>query len=201
MHQDFAQVKSPAGFTLIELIIAIVIVVILTTIGVAGFNSASRANAIQQQAQEIKSLARKLRTDASAAVKPTGTCQTSGAVYGTYITFTSGSSNVTYGTSCWSPTSVAAPGTDYSPATATKSLSSPISISSATQTIFYAFDGGVYFFPTVPTRTDILGASTPASIYKVVITDGTTSRDYQIAFSPTGLVCEERSGSNFCAGG
>lgn len=202
--------KTSVGFTLIELILAIVIVVILTTIGVASFNSANRANNILQQAQEIKSLARKLRTDATAAVKPStcpstpSTPSTDSSVYGTYMIFVSGAISINYGTSCWSPTSVPAGSeVNYSPPDSIKSLPTGINISSATFTVLYDFNGNVFFFPFSSsvslTRAVILAATPAATTSKVVITDGTSSRDYQIDFSPTGLVCEEKSGAINCA--
>ena len=211
MNKILAQFKSKSGFTLIELIIAIVIVVILTTIGVASFNSASRANAVQQQAQEIKSLARKLRTDASAAVKPSS-CATPGSFYGTYINFQEGSGTISYGTSCWQDST-----NDESPTASTKNLATGITVrtvsTSTNLTIFYNFDGKVFVFDCAtscasgnniniaPTQTEIGSATASVSVENIVITDTEPTRDYRINFSPTGLVCEEKDSiPSVCAG-
>lgn len=210
MHKSLAQIKTAFGFTLIELIIAIVIVVILTTIGVAGFNSASRTNAVRQQAQEIKSLARKLRTDASAAIKPSGDCSlaaNNASIYGTYLNFVQNDTKVTYGIMCFNQGSG-----DYSTQN-TKTLPTGLILGSNISgyqnfTVFYSFNGDVAFYllpvgTYYPSRDEV---ENNTSSYKVVgatrrivvISDGTTvinfgnGNRYSVGFSITGLVCDQK---------
>lgn len=175
---------------MIELIIAIVIMVILTTIGVASFNSASRANAIQQQAQEIKSLARKLRTDASAAIKPSGNCQSLGEVYGTYITFQLNSANYSYGAACFDKTT---PATSYSTPSTETLPTGMIFTGSGNLTILYSFNGTVGSTTNAAPPVSGNFPSALSSVTYLTINDGTASRNYRIGFSPSGLVCEEKA--------
>ena len=105
MLNKLSQTKSSNhGFTLVELLISIAIIVIVSAVGIAGFNSASQNSAVKSQAQEIKTLIRKLRTDAGAALKPTGACTNDGIVYGSYIKFPINGTSITYGTSCFNKT-------------------------------------------------------------------------------------------------
>ena len=201
--------KRQLGFTLIELIIAIVIMVILTTIGVASFNSASQSNAIQQQAQELKSLARKLRTDASAAIKPAGDCSlpvNKAVIYGTYLYFKNGSSDYYYGIACFNPTTA----TSYSSINHSN-LKTPLLFGGFTQNymaLLYTFDGQVvtYTFNTglpapviqtidfdPPLLFEKDGVPIANQVQDLLITDGTASRNYRINFSASGLVCEEKA--------
>src|SRR3989344_3103497 len=64
------KILTQKGFTLVELLVAVVIIVILSTIGIASFNTANSRNELQNQAKELQSTMRKLRTDSVAAVKP-----------------------------------------------------------------------------------------------------------------------------------
>ena len=207
MHKVLAQIKTPYGFTLVELILAIVIVVILTTIGIASFNSASKTNAVSQQAQEIKSLARKLRTDATAAIKPAGDCSlpaNSAVVYGSYLYFKGGASNYYYGTACFNPTTALS----YS-SVKQGNLKTPLTFTGLGgdyKALLYTFNGHVitYTFPDPGTDPVItaaeFGLSELLNTTNIKITDGTASRDYRINFSATGLVCEEKASiPAFCA--
>lgn len=150
------------GFTLIELLIAIVIITILSSVGIASFNGISRSNAMQQQAQEIKSLARKLRSDATAGVKVvTGattatSCKSvdadpdAGILYGAYINFQNNANTINYGISCWENSTI-----DHSPAASVKTLPQGMVIwringvtipTDVNTTIFFSFEGKVYVF-------------------------------------------------------
>lgn len=222
---------TQTGFTLIELLISIAIIVILSTIGIASFNSSSSKNVVQQQAAEIRSLARKLRTDAGSAIKPsscptTSTPATNSSVYGSYITFWSNlpgdPSTISYGISCWDGS-----GTDRSPIASSKTLPAGIKITAVGAgagvngvTIFYTFDGKVIYFncevecgTTIPYPTNnnlnkapnlfslvnVSATDLPVTLITVRISDSTVSRDYQINFSRTGLVCEQKYPLNTCA--
>lgn len=218
MHKNLAPIKTAFGFTLIELIIAIVIVVILTTIGVASFNSASRANAVRQQAQEIKSLARKLRTDASAAIKPSGDCSlaaNNASIYGTYLNFAQ-TDTVTYGVLCFDQ------GTnDYSTVN-TKTLPTGLKVGQtgfSNLTVFYSFTGGVEFFSLAagifhPTRAQLEDPSSctgPPCLWlngvtrlSFKVTDwpvfgANSGNRYNINFNTTGLVCEQKYPLSSCS--
>jgi prepilin-type N-terminal cleavage/methylation domain-containing protein len=204
---------KPFGFTLIELMIAIVIITVLSSVGIASFNGISRSNAMQQQAQEIKSLARKLRSDATAGIKTSGNCATNGSLYGAYINFNStvgSNSTISYGISCWANST-----TDYSPTPPlSKTLPTGLTVSSVSSytnmTIFYSFDGKVSKFDCAslaakctdtnnlnkniaPDQAQIVAPAAINSAEYVVISDGTGSRNYRINFGPTGLVCEEKA--------
>lgn len=209
-----AVAERSEGFTLIELMIAIVIITVLSTVGIASFNGISRSNAIQQQAQEIKSLARKLRSDATAAVKPSGNCSlpaNNASIYGTYLYFKNNTSTYYYGVACFNPTT----STSYS-TVSQADLKSPLLFNFAGgndyMALLYTFNGQVasYTFNTGGAPVIAIGdfalpllferAGVSVSIQEIIITDGTASRNYRINFSPTGLVCEEKASiTAFCA--
>lgn len=210
MQKSLAQLKFSLGFTLIELIIAIVIVAILTTIGIAGFNSASKVNAVKQQAQEIKSLARKLRTDATAAVKPAGLCQTNGVLFGTYINFSRNTNVIDYGVSCFDSTGT----NDYSTHNEFNLNQGLLQGTGYTTnlTIFFSFNGNVVFYDfsafvgrSAPIYDNLInltnaypsGAGNPQT-FPVTVTDGTSignGNRQQVTFKYSGLICDERLGS------
>lgn len=197
--------NSPLGFTLIELLISIVIVVILSSIGIASFNSANAQNGVQQRAAEIRSLARKLRTDAGAAVKPkTGTDTNSsckswdtnpdkGIVYGSYINFTNNSQTYTYGIACYDS------GNTWLGSTTSGSLPSGFKfyIDSNNPTIIFPFNGlAGSITASRPIVSDFSTVTMPANQY-VRINDG--SHDYFVFFNGNGLICEQRANSApFC---
>src|SRR5581483_9971939 len=87
MYEKFSVSKYPqAGFTLIEIIVAITIVVIISTLAVASFNTAGASFEVQNSARELKTLIRKLKTDSTASKIP---CQSGYKFYGTFIRFMS----------------------------------------------------------------------------------------------------------------
>lgn len=216
---------TQAGFTLIELVIAIVIVTIITTFGIASFTTASRSNATLQKGQEIQSLARKIRTDATAAIKPvsnpyvyTNSCKSLeadqtldpdlGTVYGSYIVFDSATTYF-YGVSCFSSDGSA----DYSSGSASgagntlQTLPSNMTFTAGiSRGIYYDFQGNVYSYigTTKPTYQDVTldVTSRLAAInapVKLTISNSTTFVD--VFFSSTGLVCTQKSGATpVCAG-
>ena len=197
---------TPLGFTLVELIIAITIITILTTFGVASYNSARVSNDLRQQAQELKSLARKLRTDAVAATKPSGNCQTSGTVYGTYLVFQKSdvghglNSTYYYGTACYD-----AIGNPLIPAN-TGTLHTGIYVTCSSCSA-QPYIGVVYFnngqwsditpsssFPPLSITVFSLPSLTRRSVRvtPTPLAATASSSDYNLNFSPTGLVCEEK---------
>lgn len=182
------------GFTLVELMISIVIIVILTTIGIASFNSANARNGLQQQAAEIRTLARKLRTDAGAAIKPNVCVTNSATVAGTYISFTSGpGGSYSYGVVCFS-------GNTPTYSTTTASLPTGYKFGS-TQTILFPFSGGAGNQASTPALpSDYTNAAmSPSNPYQLNITDGTNN--YYVYFNSNGLVCEQKDTSTpTCAG-
>lgn len=64
--------KSCSGFTLIELLIAISIIGIIFTIGLAGYNQFNRRQILVQAANELKNNLRLTQSKALAGEKPTG---------------------------------------------------------------------------------------------------------------------------------
>ena len=202
--------KTNVGFTLVELLVAIVIIVILSTLGIASFNSANTRNELQNQGKELQSAMRKLRTDSVAASKPvTGvgaavdpldpsckspTAGTSddGTYYGSYITLTSGGSSFTTGVTCFDDSGNDIAAASVSTTNFTQGITS--SAIPSGRTIFFSFDGNVYLLPTTaPTNkanADTLivpgnQVSTPVSI--------TLSRggDYYIYVNGSGLICSQ----------
>ncbi|HEY4694799.1 MAG TPA: prepilin-type N-terminal cleavage/methylation domain-containing protein [Candidatus Nanoarchaeia archaeon] len=195
MHSLLSYLKfHREGFTLIELLIAITILAIISAFGIASFNSATRSNAVLQQAQELKVLARKLRTDARAATKPSG-CVNNGVVYGTYITFNQAANSYTYGISCFNSTT----GASFSTQT-TKTLKVPVVIDAATPyqrlTVLFSFDGttAFYNFAFNPnTFSHVTAPSSPIPTDPTYLQVVSTSTIYRVYFSSTGLVCEQKS--------
>ncbi len=219
MHKILAQFKSNAGFTLIELIIAITIVVILTTVGIASFNSASKANATFQKAQEIQSAARKIETDATAAVKPiTGsTTPTScksvdlnpdvGTLYGGYITFDMATNSYFYGMSCFNSDG----SINLSSQSTAQTLASPMqftySPSGSKKIIYFSFDGGVYAYDQVGTGVpDFAFVTSPGTVgypivtpQRVIISYPSLANPAYLYVSGAGLVCVQKTTPTSCA--
>lgn len=203
------------GFTLIEILIAVAIVMIVSAVGIAGFNSAGKSNAVKQSSAEIKSLGRKLRTDASAAVKPIGTCTTSGTVYGTYLNVKR-TNTIEYGTLCFDPPSAGCSAGDYSEVNTKQFTGLFVGNSlnpggNTSATAFFSFDGTVrYFFYAAaatkpyPTRDQILNLSCASSVTEststqqnLIINDGNSfnqagSNRYVLRINRFGLICEQR---------
>lgn len=203
------------GFTLIELLIAIVIITILTTVGIAGFNNISRSNATFQKGQEIQSLVRKLRTDATAAVKPiTGDAQTNsckspdpllpqdlGTLYGSYIIFDKSTTPGTYvyGISCFK-----SDGTNVSSISTPQTLPDNMVLDyfdSNKLLIFYDFLGKVYTYDSItftgPSNayvtalpaTDLI----PATPVSLTVSYPSNTNSAYIYFGATGLVCVQKT--------
>jgi prepilin-type N-terminal cleavage/methylation domain-containing protein len=187
--------KTGAGFTLIEILLAVVILTTISAFGVASFNNASRANEVQQKSQEVKSIARKLRTDASAATKPNNTsCQSNGTFYGTYLTLVKNTDQYHSGISCFDSA-----GNDTLGAPGAVNLNLNLDHAySNNLIIFYSFDGQVYFFnsPAIrPTKALIDAPTTSINPQPVNVSATVTKNNisYQVWFSGTGLVCEQKS--------
>lgn len=190
--------QSPKGFTLVELVISVAIIVIMSAVGIAGFNSASQNSAVKSQAQELKTLIRKLRTDAGAALKPTGACTTDGTVYGSYIKFPQNSSSITYGTSCFDSTNSAL---NYSSSN-TLQLKSGLIQGNATYpdlTVFFGFDGEVKFLSVStlpPSKIDIDGPTFVGVVrLPIIVTNGSSIAGSgvkrQVSINRIGLICDE----------
>ncbi len=217
---SISQWQSPKGFTLVELLISVAIIVIISSFGIASFNGASQRSAVKSQAQELKTLIRKMRTDAGAAIKPvTGaTTATScrspiagdsdlGIVYGSYINFNRGASNgsptVTHGISCFDST-----GTNLSSSNTTQLKSGLVqgSANYANLTVFFGFDGEVKFFSGIsqPSKNDIETVSSLAGVNytPIIVSDGaniSSGNRRQVAINLNGLICDENVGTVVCA--
>lgn len=220
MRKSLARfLETTVGFTLIELLIAVAIIVILSGVGIAGFNSANKISYLKQNAQDIKTLARKLRTDAGAAYKPSGSCTTvPGSVYGTFISFRQNSNTITYGTLCFDPPGATSSSNDYS-VYSTKQLPTGLKVgygvgTPVNTTTFFGFDGIVRFFSygvgkLYPNHDElnniaaVVGEITSATpVLSITLTDGTditTGNRYYIHFNQNGLVCEQRYPTVTCA--
>lgn len=151
---------SQVGFTLIELLIAISIIVILTTIGIASYTSSAANNNVLNAGRELKTLVRKLRTDAIASRKNCDATHTK--YYGTYIRFLTNSS-YSHGSACYDssesfqtnletanvsyPSGITTPNSSISSPTAYtwKDHSGWIGNGTRDLVIFYATNGSVYF--------------------------------------------------------
>lgn len=204
--------KNQLGFTLVELLVAIVIIVILSTIGIASFNSANSRNEVKNQAKEIKSLMRKLRTDAVAAYKPQQCIDNGATLYGTYINFKRDENFLTYGVSCWGDGAT----DDFSTEEIFQLKEGLLQSSGfANLIVFYNFDGSVIYYDlgltaqelamVAPTKALIENPSSHANFanvnnssnldYSVVVTDGPTfvanANAYGVSFNKSGLVCDE----------
>jgi len=205
LGKEMQKILSQAAFTLVELLVAIAIITIISGIGIASFNSSSRANVVIQQSREIKSIARQMRTNSRAASKPTGNCTTSGQLYGAFVILDKAAGAYYSGISCFDSSS----GLDYS-TTQTKTLTSGVTLSYGCCTnnliIFYYFNGQVSFFKasngtTKPTKADLDNATSGNANWinpqpdplAVTLSNGTSSQNYNVYFASTGLVCEQRA--------
>ncbi|HSX58529.1 MAG TPA: prepilin-type N-terminal cleavage/methylation domain-containing protein [Candidatus Saccharimonadales bacterium] len=197
-----------SGFTLIELLISIVILVILSTIGVASFNNAKTRQDLQNQAKEVVSQVRQLRTDSVAASKPTSCTSPIGdpdpkTFYGTYATITLGGGSYTTGIVCYTasgnPVITSTQTINFTPGITTSSLPSSSSGASG-PVIYFNFSGDVYLLPAVPATqaearnptSGLLSSGSKPASFKV--TQG--SDDYYIYVNPVGLVCTETNPPN-----
>jgi prepilin-type N-terminal cleavage/methylation domain-containing protein len=195
--------KTSAGFTLVELLISVVIIVILSTIGIASFASANRRSALQNQAKEIQSNLRAIRTDSVAALKPTQCDSPSGTpnpktFYGIYVNLTPGT-GYSSGVSCFEGT------TQVSIPTSTVTFQEGVSISAIDgpgtgNFIYFNFNGDVYRLSSAPaTKAE---AENPSSgkidnPVRITLSDGTNP--YYVYINGTGLVCAEPNSTTTCA--
>ncbi len=210
--------KSQSGFTLIELLVSIVIIVILSTIGIASFNSANIRNELQNQAKELTSELRHLRTDSVAAVKPVtdttaaNSCKApddgnpataesdAGTYYGSYMKLTGGGTSFETGVVCFDSSGNSVSGiattTNF-----TDGLTSSV-LSDSNEVILFSFDGDVYSLSSVPvdkTAADAGIVSTNQISTPVSITLSQGSQNYYLYINGTGLICSEPAATTTCA--
>jgi prepilin-type N-terminal cleavage/methylation domain-containing protein len=93
--------KKNAGFTLIELIVAVTIMALLSTFGIAGFVSYSRAQSLNTATQDFVTALQSAKAATASQVKPT-TCASTGVFQGyqIHITSSANSSSYTVGPVC-----------------------------------------------------------------------------------------------------
>lgn len=207
--------KSNSGFTLVELLVAIVIIVILSTIGIASFNSANSRNELQNQAKEFTSLLRKLRTESTAAVKPiTGagsvaapSCKSpttnpdQGVYYGTFIMMDKLNNDYAIWSLCFTPG-----GSQNVSAVDVIDLPEGIAFNSLPGGdrvgVFFNFNGNVYSqaFP-IGSDPDFTYAQNPGSPISapIRITLEKSGAQYFIDINGAGLVCASITNSPSCA--
>ncbi len=196
--------KTSTGFTLIELLISIVIIVILSVIGISSFNVANNRNELRNQAKEIVSEMRKIRTDSVAASKPvTGagnavdpSCKDptttatidQGTYYGTYITFNATSFDT--GVLCW--TSGGA--TNVSGTASNTPLKQDVTAAtSGGSTFFFSFDGSVYQTSSVPPYAFASQPSSPPLAgTPAVITLSKGGESFYVYVNGAGLICTQK---------
>lgn len=192
--------KFSGGFTLIEIIIAITIVTIMATIGIASFNSVSTNNEVSQKTQEIKSTARRLRTDALASRKPVD-CPATSSYFGTYVRFSFPPLFYRTRSLCFSNT---LPNNNVAPAELPIRFSTNTNILTqawgsdgdpigSAITIVFANNGEVVFLNTVPNFSNMTDPAGPGRILanRVWVDIGNGSNTRRINFNKAGLVCEE----------
>lgn len=213
--------QNQVGFTLVELLVAIVIIVILSTIGIASFNSANIRNELQNQAKELQSTMRKLRTDSVAALKPvTGagtpgspSCKAPGAgadqgvYYGSWIILDKTTSPHSFytGSACLDQFDTPLYGSS-SPTALPNGLSfGNLPNGSDREVIFFTFDGQVFsaIHPAgdpLPTWVkDPIGSGSTAVNTPIAVQLMSGSTAYYIYLNGAGLICAQEDSPGTCA--
>ncbi len=220
--------KTNLGFTLVELLVSIVIIVILSTLGIASFNTANTRNELQNQGKEIQSVMRKLRTDSVAAVKPvtgdgsagdpsckapTPGTEDQGTYYGSWIILDKNTTPHSFytGSACLDASDNPLYGSS-SPTNLTNGVSfGDLPNGDLREVIFFTFDGQVFsavhpvsdFPPTGDPRPDWL--KDPTSFGSTPVTNAIAiqlmsgSTPYYIYLNGAGLICAQEDNPGTCA--
>lgn len=217
---------TTTGFTLVELLIAVVIIVILSTIGIASFNAANSRNELQNQAKEMTAQLRNLRTNSAAATKPitgagtvldpsckspTATTTDQGTYYGAWMIIDKNTSPHSFytGSACVDASNTALYGSS-SPTNLVDGVSfGALPAGGDRNVILFTFDGKVFIDQDASADPDPSWVKDPTSSGTATeITDPANAieltsggRSYYIYFNGSGLVCtqEEDSSQDNCA--